>query len=275
MAMLAALVLMQSAVFAADEKPTRVVPFKTVGDVTLNLHVFEPAGHKPTDKRPAIVFFFGGGWVSGSPSQFYPQAQRLADLGLVAMCAEYRINSKHNTTAIECVKDGKSAIRFVRSHATGLGVDPQRIAAGGGSAGGHVAAATATITAFNEDGENTSVSAVPDALVLFNAVYDNGPVGGWGFGRVREYWQKISPAHNIHAGMPPTIAFLGDSDPLIPVATAKRFQKAMTDAGVRSELKIYEGAAHGFFNNTKHDGRFYRETLAAAEQFLQSLGWLD
>ncbi len=273
-AMLAAVVLMQSAVFAANEKPTRIVPYKTVGDVTLNLHVFEPAGHKAGDKRPAIVFFFGGGWVGGTPSQFYPQSQRLADLGMVAICAEYRIKSKHGTTPIECVKDGKSAMRFVRSHAGEMGIDPDRLAAGGGSAGGHVAAATATVTAFNEDGESTSTSAVPNALVLFNPVYDNGPEGGWGHDRVREYWQKISPAHNIRHGMPPTIAFLGDSDKLIPVATARRFQKKMHDAGSRSELIIYDGAEHGFFNPTKHDGRFYRETLAATEQFLRSLGWL-
>ncbi len=159
--------------------PDKQIVYKTVGETELKLHVFNPADHKTTDARPVAVFFFGGGWVSGSPSQFYPHCEYLASRGIVAIAAEYRIKSKHKTTPQECVKDGKSAIRWVRQHASELGIDPNKVIAGGGSAGGHVAAATATTKAFNEEGEDTSVSCVPDALVLFNPVFDNGPVGGW------------------------------------------------------------------------------------------------
>ena len=174
---------------AAAFPPTRTVLYKTVGDVKLSLHVFEPEGHKPSDKRPAIVFFFGGGWVGGSPGQFYPHCHYLASRGMWAAAAEYRVKNQHGTTPVECVKDGKSAVRYIRVHANELGVDPEKLAAGGGSAGGHVAAATATVTAFDEEGKDASVSAVPQALVLFNPVYDNGP-DGYGHDRVKDYWKQ-------------------------------------------------------------------------------------
>ena len=73
---------------AGRPQPTRSVVYKTVGDVSLALHLFEPEGHKATDKRPAIVFFFGGGWNGGTPSQFYPHCAYLASRGMVAVAAE-------------------------------------------------------------------------------------------------------------------------------------------------------------------------------------------
>jgi len=167
MTLLICLIGVAASVARADLGPTRKVVYKTVGDVELKLHVFEPQGHSADDRRPAIVFFFGGGWKGGSPGQFYPHCIYLAHKrGMWAAAAEYRVKSRHGTTPIECVKDGKSAVRYIRSHANKLGVDPQRIAAGGGSAGGHVAAATATVDAFNEDSDDMSVSAVPDALTI-------------------------------------------------------------------------------------------------------------
>ncbi|QNN23997.1 alpha/beta hydrolase [Planctomycetales bacterium ZRK34] len=269
-----ALVMAGSVAWAAKPSPTRMITYKTVGDVELKLHVFEPAGHKAGDKAPAIVFYFGGGWVGGSPSQFYPHCAYLASRGMWAAAAEYRVSSRNKTTPIECVKDGKSAIRYVRAHASELGIDPDKLAAGGGSAGGHVAAATATVTAFNEDSDDTSISAVPNALVLFNPVYDNSDKG-YGYDRVKKYWQKISPMHNIEKGMPPAIVFLGREDKLIPVATAEAFKQKMLDVGSRSELYLYDGAPHGFFNLAKFGGKFYRDTVYKMDVFLTSLGYLS
>lgn len=250
-------------------KPSETKIFKKTPQGELKLHFFFPEGHQSSDKTPAIIFFFGGGWVGGSPSQFYPQSQHLAKRGMVAVCAEYRVSKQHKTTPRECVQDGKSAMRWVRSHAGELGIDPDRIAAGGGSAGGHVAAATATVKGFDEPGEDTGVSAVPAALVLFNPVYDNGP-DGYGHDRVKDYWREFSPLHNIDQTTPPAIVFLGTEDKLIPVATGKAFQKKMKDLGLRSELILYEGQPHGFFNKSK-----YTETLESADEFLTSLGYLS
>ena len=87
--------------------------------------------------------------------------------------------------------------------------------AGGGSAGGHVAAAVATVPGLNAPGDDLSVSCLPDALVLFNPVYDNGP-GGFGYPKLKDRYREISPMHNLREGMPPTIVFLGDQDKIDP-----------------------------------------------------------
>ena len=116
--------------------------YKTVGDVKLMIYRFTPAGHKPGDKRAAAVFFFGGGWNGGTPKQFEAHSRYLASRGMVAFVADYRVKSRQKTDPFACVEDAKAAVRYLRGHAAELGVDPERIAVGGGSAGGHLAACT-------------------------------------------------------------------------------------------------------------------------------------
>ena len=93
---------------------TKMVVYKSVGGRELKLHVFEPAGLKATDKRPAILFFFGGGWQGGTPRQFYWQSDYLAKRGMWAASAEYRVKPKVDHVA-DCILDAKDAVRFVRA----------------------------------------------------------------------------------------------------------------------------------------------------------------
>jgi len=266
------LTLFLTSVLWADDPDLQI--YKEVDGYSLNLHIFRSPAHiSGAAPKPAIVFFFGGGWAGGTPTQFYPQCEYLADRGMVAMAAEYRVKSRHNTTPFECVMDGKSALRWIRKNAAKLGVDPERIGAGGGSAGGHVAAAVATVPGLNEEGEDLSISCLPDTLVLFNPVYDNGP-GGFGYPKLKDRYREISPMHNLREGMPPTIVFLGDQDKLIPVPTAEKFRDEMRKLGNRSELVVYPGQSHGFFNQGKPGGG-YLKTLQEMDKFLNSLGWLE
>ncbi|TWT92649.1 alpha/beta hydrolase [Neorhodopirellula pilleata] len=264
----------------ASYTPDEVIAYRTVekADGTsddLDLNMFYPPGHKASDKTPCIVFFFGGGWSGGSPSQFFPHCEYLSERGMVAISAEYRTKSSHQVQPKTCVFDGKSAVRWVREHATRLGIDPNHVAAGGGSAGGHVAAAIAACTKLEQSSEPTATTCLPNALVLFNPVYDNGP-DGYGNERVKEYWEVFSPMHNIHSKMPPTIAFFGTEDNLIPVETTKAFGKAMQDVGVRYDNHLYEGQGHGFFNagRSKAGTDYFVETVREADKFLASLGFL-
>ena len=157
---------------ANEPEPDEKIVYKKTEQGKLSLHLFYPDGHQKTDKRPVAVFIHGGGWTGGNPSAFYSQCNYLASRGIVAISVEYRLGKKHKTTPIECVKDGKSAMRWVRKNAGEIGVDPNKIIAGGGSAGGHVAASTGTATSFEEETDDKSISYCPQALVLFNPVYD-------------------------------------------------------------------------------------------------------
>ena len=81
---------------------------------------------------------------------------------------------------------------------------------------------------------------------------------------------EYSPAHNVTKSAPPTIVFLGEKDHLIPVSVVTGFEERMKNAGVRCETHIYPDAGHGFFNKSEH----LIATLAAADKFLASLGWI-
>lgn len=239
------------------------------------IYRFDPPGYNAEkDRRPAVVFFFGGGWNGGSVTQFEQHARYLASRGMVTFVADYRVRTRQQTGPDACVADGKAAVRWLRTHAGRLGIDPQRIAAGGGSAGGHVAATTGICDGLDAPEElNSDVSSRSNALLLFNAVYDNGPEG-YGHDRAAKWFPAISPAHNITADDPPTIVFLGTKDSLIPVATAEKFQTDLETAGITAELHLYEGQPHGFFNESKNQQAFL-DTVMKTDAFLVKLGWLQ
>jgi len=245
--------------------------YKTTAQGELQMHVFECS---QSGKRPAIVFFFGGGWVGGNPQQFFPHCRHLAALGMVAISAEYRVRNRHGTTPFECVADGKSAVRYLRRHAKELGVDPDRIIAAGGSAGGHVATCTATIPGYEEAGEDATVSSQPNALVLFNPVVDTTKLG-YGANRFKDDPKVLSPAHHIRADLPPTIIFHGTADTTVPFENVKRFCGAMRQAGNECTLVPFESKKHGFFNYTREeDHRSYNETIEHTEGFLRTHGYI-
>ncbi|MEA3462851.1 MAG: alpha/beta hydrolase, partial [Bacteroidota bacterium] len=183
---------------------TDSILYKRVDSSSLYMQVDYPLTYHPSGSYPAMVFFFGGGWNGGTIEQFDPHAKYFASMGVVCFRADYRVKSRQGTSPFESLKDAKSAIRYIRAHAQELGVDPDKIIASGGSAGGHLAVATAVIEGFNEEGEDLSVSCIPNALVLFNPVFDNGP-GGYGYERIGEQYKDFSPLHNLKEGMPPAI----------------------------------------------------------------------
>ncbi|MCC5905611.1 MAG: alpha/beta hydrolase [Balneolaceae bacterium] len=248
------------------------VLYKQVDTTKLFMEIFYPETINAEKKYPAIVFFFGGGWNSGSIQQFEPHAKYFSQRGMISIIADYRVNTRHQTTPFESLKDAKSAIRFIREHADKFHIDPSKIVASGGSAGGHLAAATALIDDFNESTDNMSISSIPNALVLFNPVIDNGP-GGYGYERIGDAYKSFSPLHNIKYGAPPAILFLGTNDHLIPVETAKYYQKVMENINSRCELHLYEGQGHGFFNYRNF--KYYKKTVSETDEFLQSLGYLN
>ena len=194
---------------------------------------------------------------------------------MVAVQVQYRLlDRKSNAPPTVCVHDAKSAMRWVRSHADTLGIDPDRIASAGGSAGGHLAAFVGMVDGGDDPQDDKKVSAKSNAMVLFNPVFDNGPEG-WGQQRVGDRYREFSPAHNVSKDDPPAIVFLGSADKLIPVKTAERFKAAMEEAGNQCEVMIFEGKPHGFFNYGRDGNKPYYETVIAMDRFLADLGWLS
>jgi len=249
--------------------------YKQVGDRELHLYVTKPKDWQASDKRPAIVFYHGGGWVGGTPGQFTEHSKYLASRGMVAVQVEYRLlDRKSHAPPTICVQDAKSAMRWVRGRAGKLGIDPDRLASAGGSAGGHLAAFVGMVDGGDAADDDKSIAAKSNAMVLFNPVCDNGP-GGWGHQRVGDRYKEFSPFHNITKDDPPAIVFLGSADKLVPVKTAQDFQARMHAAGIVSELMIFAGQPHGFFNYGRSDNKYYDATVRAMDRFLASLGWLQ
>ena len=204
------------AVQAEERQATQSFIYKKTKQADLELMVHYPSDWKETDKRPAIVFFFGGGWTGGKIEQFEPQANHVASRGMVAVRADYRVKSRHGVTPKECVEDAKSAVRWMRQNAAKLGVDPERIVAAGGSAGGHIAACTAFTPDLDAEDEDAKISSKPNALVLFNPVlrFESIPELMERIGNDEMLGKAVSPTLHLAKDSPPTLIFFGTADRL-------------------------------------------------------------
>lgn len=211
--------------------------YKKTPQEDMYLYLLRPF-NKSKKALPAVVYFTGGGWVEGNVEGQIPNPAWFRDQGIIGICADYRVKKRHGTSPLECIEDAKSAIRYVREHAKELGIDPEKIIAAGGSAGGHIAACT-----FLEGGEavseNLRVSSKPNALVLHN------PVLGEGFGSdfFKEH-PEFSPIMHVKKGWPPTVLSNGTKDNTTPHASAIKFEKLMKDSGNSCMLITIENAGH-------------------------------
>ena len=253
-----------------DASPTKSFIYKKTKQADLEIAVHYPLGLKETDKRPGIVFFFGGGWTSGKLSQFEPQAAHLAGRGMVAARADYRVKSRHGVTPKECVEDAKSAVRWLRRNAAKLGIDPNRIVASGGSAGGHIAACTALAPGLDAEGEDLNISSKPNALVLFNpALRLDLPQLLSFVGNDEVLAKKISPTLYVKKNSLPTLILFGSADRMATMGD--EFMKKSKELGHRAELFTAEGQPHGFFNRSP----WLEKTTDRMDKFLVSLGYLE
>lgn len=260
--------------------------YKRVGERNLHLYVIKPEGWKADDKRPAIVFYHGGGWMigKGAPTQFNYQGKYLAARGMVSIQVEYRLIADNRKEApLDACRDAKSAMRWVRSHAGELGIAAERIAAGGGSAGGHLAAFVGMVEGTDDPQDDLKISCRPNAMVLYNpALLHEAQASDEGSGAKKPKasaelvaaYSKISPFISVSAGDPPGIILVGDQDAILPVPVVKKFQEKCRAAGTRMDSVIYPGEGHSFFGLRRSFDRFY-DTTIEMDKFLGSLGWLS
>ena len=247
--------------------------FKSIGDKDLHLNIYLPEEHHAGDLNTCLVFFFGGGFINGSPEQFAEQCRHFSALGYVAISADYRVISRDDCTAVESVLDGKSAIRYIREHADELGIDTSKIIVGGGSAGGGLALMCATDNPdFTDEKDNTAISCKPNGMVLFNPVVDmeEHPF------RIRKFdgaAEALSPIKRKDLKIAPTIMFHGTADEIASFERTKTFEELAKKQGTDIQLIAFEGLEHGFFQRNKHEGKYYEETLKLTEGWLKERGW--
>lgn len=247
--------------------------FKEIDTIKLHMDVIYPPQMDITKDYPAMVLFFGGGWINGNRRQLRRQARYFSQRGVVCFLPDYRTYSVHRTLPTASLKDAKSAIRYIRENATMFHIDKNKLVATGASAGGHLAAACALIDAYNDEStDNISISSVPNALVLFNPVIDNSP-SGYGNERLGIDYKTFSPIHNITRGAPPTIIFLGRDDKLIDVETIEKYKALMDEVGSDCDVEFFDHAEHGFFQYGNSFDNF-KATLTLANEFLIRQGFL-
>ena len=254
---------------AAELTPDRMIVYREIAGRELKLHVFLPEGWKPTDRRPCFHIIHGGGWGGMDPSRMYPFAADFARrYGMVAVAPEYRLYRPDRSVSVfDCVDDANASVRYLRTHAAELGIDPERLVVSGASAGGHLAVGTAL---FAGEGDAAKASR-PNALVLLFPVIDTSK-DGYGQAKIGERWRELSPMHQVRPGLPPTLTFHGTGDTTTPFAGAKAFHEKMVAAGNRSELEVNEGGVHGYL---MREEALYEATISRTAEFLQSLGILS
>ncbi len=212
----------------------------------LRLHVMKPKDWKEGDRRPALVYFFGGGWTKGTPEKSATWAKFAASLGMVGVVPDYRTKNRFGTSPLESVADARAAVRWVQDHADELAIDPAKIVVGGNSAGGHLALWTAIAAPPPGSSADESPKPKPAAVILFSAVSDTTPLTGYTPSRFGTNTLALSPIHQLDATMPPMLVFHGDADPTVPHSQAVALNEKLNDGGNFCELVTVPGGNHGF-----------------------------
>lgn len=212
----------------------------------IRLHVFKPKAWKSGDRRPAFVWFFGGGWTTGTPANAAGWAKWAAEQGMVGVAPDYRTHGRWGTSPLESVADSRAALHWVEEHAAELGIDPQRIAVGGNSAGGHVALWTAITHTPPGSNPAEAPQFKPAALILTSAVSDTSKETGYTPQRFGENTTALSPVHQLDAKMPPMLVFHGDADKTVPQRESFALRDKLLATGNTCEFINVPGGSHNF-----------------------------
>lgn len=212
----------------------------------MNLFVYRPEGWRANDRRPAMIFFFGGGWTKGTPMKSAGWARWAAEQGMVGIAPDYRTKNRFGTSPLESVADGRAALNWVIEHADKLGIDPQKIVVGGSSAGGHVALWTAIGKTPPGSSPAEAPSVKPAAVFITSSVTDTSGSTGYTPQRFGDNAEALSPIHQLDETMPPILMFHACDDELVDYRTAVALYNKMKASGNECELISVPRGGHGF-----------------------------
>jgi acetyl esterase len=236
--------------------------YREVGDRALSAHVFDPI-RRSDEPAAAVLLFHGGGWSAGMPEWTFGAARRFAAHGMVAIPVQYRL-SEGDVTPIEALSDVCAAFRWARDHASDFGLDANRVAGYGVSAGGHLVSSAATVGCPQEGPSATRSE--PDVLLLWSPALDM-PRDGWFERKLqgRATAEAYSPIRHLRTSTPPTSIVQGDADTLTPLSGAERYCAGLIELGRACELNVYEGVGHLLTRNLEYqEGDFDPDPAAVA-----------
>ncbi len=257
---------------SADAPVGKVHIYKNKGDTAREIEIFFPKDHAPQTKAvPGIIMFHGGGWGGGHRKQFRYLCHYFSTRGLVAATVTYKLaakaGNKNNVKGTKsrkrvCITDAKSAIRWYKENAKKLGIDPLKIIAGGGSAGGHISLLATTNPGLNDPSDTKKYDATVAAYLLFNPALSASDAKD----------PQVDFLQHLKDDLPPAMVFFGSEDTWLKkgwkAASAKMTSLKISDS---VEVRIANGQGHGFFNRQP----WTDVTLIEADRFLTALGYLE
>ena len=257
-------------VYSNDPPKGKVYVYKELDGMTREMEIFPPKDHDPSKKSvPGVIMFHGGGWGSGSRVMFSYQCNYFASRGLVAATVTYKLATKavaNKAKATEsrkraCITDAKSAIRWYKQNAEKLGIDPRKIIAGGGSAGGHISLLATTTPGLNDPGDPKEFDTTVAAYILFNPALSAGDAKD----------PEVDFLQHLTNDLSPAIVFFGSEDNWMKKGWIPAHEK-IKSLGIKStDFRVAEGMGHGFFNSQP----WADITLVAADKFLNEHGFID
>lgn len=234
------------------------------------IEVHFPKDHDASKaKVPAIIMFHGGAWRAGNRDMFRRLCHHFAQRGLVAATAHYPLASKKEiddrnanpSPKRKCITGAKSAIRWVKANADELGIDPDRLVAGGGSAGGHVAMLATLNPGLNDPNDPKDIDTSVVAYLLFNPAFKPA---------ADKNDAEVNIEKHLKADMPPIAAFWGTNDNWLAGwnSAYDKMKSLGTDKNVQWWTAVGQG--HAFFNHEP----WQTLTLIKADAFLVEQGLL-
>lgn len=270
------------------------VPYAALpGSRPLELDLWLPP--QAPDAAPVVLFLHGGGWRIGSRHLAGPEFvgaeptpfEHVAQAGIAVASADYRLSGEARWPAQ--LHDVKAAVRWLRARAGELGIDGERIAAWGESAGGHLAellGLTIDDRALEGNLGVTGTSSRVSAVVAWYAPSDlpamSGDTGtdpmepgtrearlvGAPLPTVTDAAAEASPIAHVSPAAPPFLLLPGSADQLVPCAQSERLHSALKAAGVDTELTRYEGADHAWAGSPGTAQRALEQTIGSLSRWL-------
>ncbi len=255
---------------AEPTSPGKEYIYKSTSGMPQAMEVYFPSNHDPANSRvPCLLLFHGGCWGNGDLSTFRYDCSYFASRGIVAATANYYMVSKEDRGNLSegesrkqvCVTDAKSAIRWIKQHSRELGIDPNLIIVGGGSAGGHISILSTTNPGINDPKDPKEFDTSVIAYLLFNPALSEGDAK----------YPQINALNYLTSGFPPAVVFFGTEDKWKSGWDAAHNKLKDLGAADRIHVWLAEGESHAFFNKQP----WKDITIIEADRFLSSLGLLQ